>query len=324
MDHSLKKILNNGKKKIGKFLTSKDLLIFLFFLLVSTSLWVLRALRTEYETIITIPIAYEKVPEGLVQQGALPDHLLVTVTDDGTSLVRYRWIHNFKPVVIDASNYTDGRYTILTGTFEPAIQKQMSTTTKIVRIAPATIDLEFEELVRKEVPVVFDGHISLHAQYIKNGDLEIKPLTIEVFGRKEDLALIDHISTERTELKDVQGTINTQLALEAIDGVSLSQDSVLCTLRSERYTEKEIEVPIIAQNAKKGFRLRTFPVTAKVRFHVGLSNFNNVSPESVKLTANYADAEGSRIPLRIEGAEDMINAVEIIPANVDFLLEKND
>ena len=114
----LLKYLKHEGKEIRKFLTSRDLLIFVFFLIVSTGLWALQAMRKEYETIIQIPITYEKAPEGLVQQAELPQRLLITVTDDGTSLVRYRWMHSYNPIAIDISAYTDGTYSLPTAEFE--------------------------------------------------------------------------------------------------------------------------------------------------------------------------------------------------------------
>lgn len=322
------KYLKHEEKKISKFLTSKDLLIFLFFLLISASLWAMRSSKDNHETFITIPIKYVNAPEGLIQQEELPENLTVTVTGDTPSLVRYRWfyswIHSFVPVEIDASSYADGRYSITTANFEPQIRKQLNGTTKIVKIAPATINFEFEKLTKKEVPVVFNGRVSLSPQYIKSGDIEMKPTHIVLFGTKASLDTITRIETIFTEIKDVHGT-KTQIArLAPIKDVSFSQDTIHCTQNSERYTEKTVDISIRTRNAKKGFKIRTFPVVAKVKFHVGISNYEKVTADMLKVTADYEEAVGSRIPLRIEGGEDLINAIEIIPASVDYLLEKND
>ena len=300
----LLKYLKHEGKEIRKFLTSRDLLIFIFFLLVSTGLWSLQAMRKEYETIISIPITYEKAPEGLVQQAELPQRLLVTVTDDGTSLVRNRWMHSYTPIAIDISAYTGGTYSLPTAEFESEIQKQLNTTTKIVRIAPASIELEFKELSKKEVPVVFNGTIRMAQQYIRQGELEIKPSHITIYGINSVIDSIDHIDTEYAELSDISGTMNKRIKLTS--------------------TEKVLEVPVRTKKVEKGYKIRTFPVMVKVKFHVGLSNYDKVTADKLTVFANPEDAVGSRIPLRITGAEDMINSIEIMPSSVDYLTEKND
>ncbi len=320
----LLKYLKHEGKEIRKFLTSRDLLIFVFFLIVSTGLWALQAMRKEYETIIQIPITYEKAPEGLVQQAELPQRLLITVTDDGTSLVRYRWMHSYNPIAIDISAYTDGTYSLPTAEFESQIQKQLNPSTKILRISPSSIDLEFKELTKKEVPVVFNGTVRMAQQYIQQGDLEIKPSHITIFGIKSVIDSIDHIETEYAELTDISGTRNQRVKLIDAPNVSFSQDSVNCIQHSERYTEKVLEVPVRTKKANKGFKIRTFPVMVKVKFHVGLSNYDKVTADKLTVFANPEDAVGSRIPLRITGAEDMINSVEIMPSSVDYVTEKND
>ncbi len=320
----LLKYLKHEGKEIRKFLTSRDLLIFIFFLLVSTGLWSLQAMRKEYETIISIPITYEKAPEGLVQQAELPQRLLVTVTDDGTSLVRNRWMHSYTPIAIDISAYTGGTYSLPTAEFESEIQKQLNTTTKIVRIAPASIELEFKELSKKEVPVVFNGTIRMAQQYIRQGELEIKPSHITIYGINSVIDSIDHIDTEYAELSDISGTINKRIKLTSTPNVSFSHDSVSCIQHSERYTEKVLEVPVRTKKVEKGYKIRTFPVMVKVKFHVGLSNYDKVTADKLTVFANPEDAVGSRIPLRITGAEDMINSIEIMPSSVDYLTEKND
>ncbi len=320
--------LEHEGKKIRRFLASKDLLIFLFFLLVSTGMWTLQASKRDYITSIVIPIEYQKAPEGFIQQAELPKNLIVEITDNATTLLRYRlysWLHSFNPIEIDISTYTDGRFDIQTTDFQSIIQqKQLNSTTRILQINPPQISLEFEELTKKEVPVTFKGNIFLAPQYMKNGELEIKPSQVIVYGKKADVDHIEYAETEYTEIKDVSGTLNKTLRLAKADNITFSQDSVNCIQHTERFTEKSVEVPVFAKKAKKGYKLRTFPVTVKVKFHIGLSNYDNVNADDLTVTANYEDATGSRIPLRVACKKEGINNIEIIPANVEFLLEKND
>lgn len=321
---TLLKYLRLVGNKISRFVTSKDVLIFLFFLVMSTGMWTLHALRKEYETIIIVPIAYEKAPKGFLEQADLPKKLMVTVTDNGTSLVRYRWMHSFSPISIDVSGYTDSTYSLQTAGLESEIQKQLNTSTKIVRISPGQIKLDFQNLTKKEVPVEFKGSVFLADQYMKNGEMEIHPKTVTLYGSKDNLKNIDHIETEFTKLDNVKGNINIRVTLKASDSLAFSQDTVNCILRTERFTDKTVEVPIRAISNKAGYKLRTFPVTAKVVFHIGLSNYDKVRAEDLTVSANSEDASGSRIPLRTSGKENLIKVVDIIPDEVEYVLERND
>ena len=64
---------------VKRFLTSKDLLIFLFFLLITAFLWLLEALRKNYETVIQIPISYVNLPNDYIITNELPQKTRITI-----------------------------------------------------------------------------------------------------------------------------------------------------------------------------------------------------------------------------------------------------
>ena len=97
-------------KRIKDFLLAKksrEFLIFLFFILVSFSFWLLQVLNDEYETELSIPIRMKQVPENVVLTSSLPSEMKVSVKDRGTVLVNYLWGQNLYPLVIDFSEYSD-------------------------------------------------------------------------------------------------------------------------------------------------------------------------------------------------------------------------
>ena len=62
-------------KRIKDFLLAKksrEFLIFLFFILVSFSFWLLQVLNDEYETELSIPIRMKQVPENVGLTSSLP------------------------------------------------------------------------------------------------------------------------------------------------------------------------------------------------------------------------------------------------------------
>jgi hypothetical protein len=58
----MKNFLLEQIKKIKQFLTTRDFLVFLLFLGISTALWTLQALRKNYEMTVEMPIAYTNLP----------------------------------------------------------------------------------------------------------------------------------------------------------------------------------------------------------------------------------------------------------------------
>ena len=96
---------NRLMEDIKRFITSKDLLIFLFFLLITSFLWLLEALRKNYETVIQIPISYVNVPNDYLITNELPQKTRITITGRGTSLLSHRYGKRFDPLKVDVGKF---------------------------------------------------------------------------------------------------------------------------------------------------------------------------------------------------------------------------
>lgn len=323
---NLSAYIKNYWRGIKSFLHSKDLLIFCFFLLVATGLWTMRALEKNYETIITIPVKYINIPNGYIQQHQenMPQNLLVTVNDDGTTLVRYRMLHSFSEVEIDAGKYVNLHHNFQTSDLESTIQKQLNTSTKIVKISPTNIDLSLEKLTKKKVPVVFNGKASLEKQYINCGEYELSPDSIYVFGTKDHLKKITSVNTKYQEINNIKDTFSIELSLENNETVSLSSDKVVFLQKTEKFTEKEInDIPVQPINVPSGIKLILFPTTVNIKFHVGMSRFKDIEAKDLKVVADYKEAYNQRIPLHVNIQHSQnISNINVMPANVEFMKEK--
>lgn len=310
-------------EKIKSFLISKDLLIFLFFLMVSTGLWILQALHKDYETIITVPVEYINMPEGLIQTKRLPDILHVTVTDGGTTLVKYRLAKHFNPVIVDASEYAEGYDEIETMSFSSEIQRQLNTSTKIIKISPDIIEMNLSELEKKELDVRFCGSYTISQQYVQTDSLVISPKKVTVYSIKDILDTMQYAYTEDIELNDIKDTFKTKLKLKEIENVSYQPQDIYCEIRTEPYTENELEVPIEATNVPTGYHMKTFPAKVKVKYHIAFSKFKEITPHTFKVKADYHSIKDTKVPLSIDIMNSLPTHVSITPKSVDFIIEKD-
>ena len=72
-------------------IVNKEFLIFLFFLLVSATFWVLTTLNETYEREIAVPLKLVNVPKGVVITSDMNDTLKVTIRDRGYFLFAYKF-----------------------------------------------------------------------------------------------------------------------------------------------------------------------------------------------------------------------------------------
>ena len=133
-------------ERIRNFLLSKksrEFLVFLLFVFLSSSFWLLLVLNDEYETEVTIPFRMKNVPENVVLTSELPQELKVGVKDRGTVLVNYLLGQTFYPVTIDFEDYADrgNQVRFLSRSLDKRISSQFNQSTKLLSVKPDTLEL---------------------------------------------------------------------------------------------------------------------------------------------------------------------------------------
>ena len=133
-------------ERIRNFLLSKksrEFLVFLLFVFLSSSFWLLLVLNDEYETEVTIPFRMKNVPENVVLTSELPQELKVGVKDRGTVLVNYLLGQTFYPITIDFEDYADrgNQVRFLSRSLDKRISSQFNQSTKLLSVKPDTLAL---------------------------------------------------------------------------------------------------------------------------------------------------------------------------------------
>jgi len=130
----------------GKGLTriNRNILIFLFFLLLSFIFWYLNSLSKEIDTTLRYPVAYNNIPGGSSPESNLPHRLDLILKGHGYSILRLKLTGNRHPVVIDFSevNYKhdqSGDYYIITAPLITSFNVQLISECKITSVKPDTI-----------------------------------------------------------------------------------------------------------------------------------------------------------------------------------------
>jgi hypothetical protein len=311
-------------QRIKRFLTSKDLFVFLFFLGISTAVWGLHAMRKTYETVIQIPVTYENLPAGYVQTEKLPENLKVTVSDRGNVLLNYRTTKRFSPIPVNIEDFQKGKTEINTKTLEPAILKQLNATTQIINITPALLRFNFVGLKNKILPVKLDQRIDLAQQYALSCPIEITPEKVTVYAPENILDTMQFVYTEPLILTNLKDTIRKSVKLKEIKEIAYSSPSVTVTVKAELYTERTVEVPVSVTNVPPNRTLRIFPSVVSVSFQIGVNLYNKINASSFALAVDYNETNQKKLPVEIKRQPEKIFNIRINPQYVDYLIEEND
>ncbi len=312
---------------------SKDLWVFLFFLVISATLWLMQASSEKGESTIQIPIQYEDIPEGFCKSEQLCPSLEVTVTDQWQTLFTYHAKmafaflgYGFDTIKIGRDKLQEGKNLIYSKSFESTLRDQLNANTKIESYSPDTIKVSIFKIEKKLVPVKLVGKINLRPQYIQIGDVEISPNKIEIFGTKEELNKIDSLETLPADslFEDVFENMTQIVPLKKNVNISFHESQVQVDVRAEQITEKLIEVVAInKKNVPHNLTLRTFPASVSARCKVGVSNWDKVTPSSFTLVVDYnkIDSKSNKVTVEVANCAESVLGVSLHPEQVEYVIE---
>ncbi len=140
--------------KEEKVRLNQRLLIFFFFLVLSTFIWLLNALDKEYVTEINYPVSYFNFPEDKIETLDLPEYFTLRIEASGYLLLKQKIGKSIYPLQIDILKYLPEIYlqdtlgfSIKTSTFRETIENQISDLIKIIEIKPESVKFLFAKKV---------------------------------------------------------------------------------------------------------------------------------------------------------------------------------
>lgn len=322
------------KRIIGKIRTfiksslSREVLVFLIFLLISCAFWVLQNLQEIREFDLDVPIIYAEVPSNITITNKLPKTLKITLRDRGTNLYSYYRHRRNLAIHVDLMKWyrKDGIGKIPSAAFDPYLRNDLNSTTQLLRIQPDTFFVFFAEKAYKEVPVHLNSNIKLSVQHMLSGEPEIYPPTIKVYAPRSILNKLNKIETCLLKANGLKDSTTFSLDLISVPGTHFSQNNVKVQLNIEEFTERSLMIPVTGLNFPANENLLSFPSSVKVSFFVGLSAYTKISQKDFQISIDRSSLlkanKGTQKVILVKAPAEISN-LRIQPENVDCLIEKN-
>ncbi len=311
---------------------NKKLLVFLFFLVVSTIFWFLSMLGKDYTTDMRYPVRYTNFPENKVLVGELPENLILNVRGNGYTLLRYRLSSRLLPIIFDVNSFSLNRvsdesdtFFILSSVAKSKISGQLGADIEINEILPDTLFFHFSEVVSRKLPVKADLQIEFRRQYMQSGPVALDPDTVTVSGPESVMDTLELVFTEPLAKEQVDRTVVTDVLLRPEKYLRFSEESVRVNVPVEQFTEASITVPIETVNVPEGFVLKIFPAEIRVSYLVPLSYYEKVRRQQFQAYVDYEillKEELRRLPVNLSRYPDFIRGMRFSPQTVDFIIEK--
>ena len=316
-------------EKIRSFLLAKksrEFLIFLFFVFVSFSFWLLQVLNDDYETELSIPLRMKNVPENVVLTSEFPAELKIGVKDRGTVLVNYLWSQTLYPLTLDFEEYQDkgNQVRILSSSLSKRVASQLNQSTKLLTVKPDTLELIYTRGESKKVPVRLRGEVKAERQYYISEVIYL-PDSVMVYAPREILDTITAAYTEALYFEQISDTTRHRAELMPVKGAKFTPLYSDVTFLVDVYSEKTVEVPVVGINFPEDKVLRTFPSKVNVSFQIGLSQFKSVTAEDFAVVVDYEllnEEGGEKCKPILMRSPAAVNYVRISPKEIDYIIEQ--
>ena len=317
---------------IKNFLFSKanrEFLIFLFFLALSSVVWLLMTLNETYEKEIAVPVHIVDVPTDIMITNDEADTVKVTIRDRGLQLLPYLYSDKLQHISVSFKTYDQGSGTgsIPGSELTKIIKHHLTASSKIISIKPEKLTFYYTTGVGKRVPIRWKGRVIPEQLYFLS-HVSYSPDSVTVYATEERLDTIHMAYTEQLNYVGFRDTLDVDCQLRKMEGVKIVPDRVKVTFYTDVLTEERIDgIPIQCINLPKGKILRTFPARVTVKFVTGVNVYRTLSPNDFVVIADYneiASQQTEKCTLYLQEVPQGVTRAELLTKQVDYLIEEDD
>jgi hypothetical protein len=305
---------------------SKQILIFLFFLVLSGVFWLFLTLNESYEQEIKVIYKIKGIPKNVVLTSHEIDTIRVTIRDKGWVILRYLY-NDYRSVNINYKNYDRGNGSGIASSSEikRLIAKQLETSTIVNSIKPDRLEFFYNNGERKRVPVRWAGRVIPEQLYFIS-HVQYMPDSVDIYSSREKLDSIKVIYTEALNYAGFRDTLIVDCKLSHQKDVKVVPENIRIGFYTDVLTEESIDgVPIKAINMPERKVLRTFPPKVKIHFITGVSQFRTLRPEDFIVIADYKEISqhpSEKCNIYLKTVPHGISRATLETKKVDYLIEE--
>jgi len=191
----------------------------------------------------------------------------------------------------------------------------------IQTIKPDTINFYFDDVVSKLIPIKAQVNYTIKDGFVKKGSVFCRPDSVFISGPKEIVTKIKFINTGIINLGEISHSTKRNVALKKIKSVKYKTTRTNVHIPIEQSTERLLEVPITVDNLIDKDIIKLIPNHINLSFNVGLSEYENISPDMFVAEVVYSDSSKTKNVLKINLREQAKNVYDLnyTPKFVEFI-----
>ncbi|CAM4122388.1 CdaR family protein [Gillisia hiemivivida] len=299
---------------------------FSFFLGFSAVIWVVVQFSKEYTEVIEMPIIYTNLPKDKILVGDTPKTLDLRIRDRGFYIA---WNRVFpQKITIDISDASEeGKSLVYDLELQKAaILSQLDLDYEKVVFLQKNIKINFEQRAVKKVAILSSIDLSFAVGYSALEEIKLQPDSIMVSGAATILDTLKTIKTKSLKINNISNDVKGKVKLETgnLKEVSLYQEEVNYSVRTEKFTEGKVEIPIKLLNVPEGTNVVIFPKDVVIYYQVSLKDFEKIDSSSFLVAVDFKNAKDSDGFLIAQILEEptQVNNIRLNEKKIQFVIKR--
>ncbi|MCI0512265.1 hypothetical protein L0128_03540 [candidate division KSB1 bacterium] len=273
------------------FITSltQNLQIKMVVFLFAALIWFFVITEDQYSYELTVPIRIINLKSGKIIKNDYPKSARIVVLAPGKHLLRLI-LENDIEILLNLKNINTCYRTKLRKD-QISIPRKNFPIEPIRVVAPDSIEIHLENIVRKRVTVLPKVEVVPIAGYTLVGEVTVTPESVWVTGPESGLKSLPALATQKLNLKNLKTSYSREIALDlqGLDPIVVERRTVLLSLDIQKLMEKTIfQIPLTVQNLPPGTRAMVIPPTLTLTLEGGVKLLTRLSEQEIHAYIDYA------------------------------------
>jgi len=265
----------------------KNIHIIILSLLFSIVLWVSITLSNDYYTTYNFSLKLVDFPKGYSSGVEIPKDVSVRLKGQG-----------WKLFTLNLGSRSDYKVSVGKGRGKKVLNlttflgenQWLSSDVEVINIQPKTININVERTRTKKLKIIPQIKLSFKQGYGLATKIKISPDTVKVTGPRSVMRKLNSILTNEFVLNEIDQSIQTNIKLMDIQGVTYSPNKIKITLDVQKIVEKNIkELSVEVLNVPKNREVVLLPNKITISVRGGIDVLGKLTNDQFKASVNYRD-----------------------------------
>jgi YbbR domain-containing protein len=319
-------MIKKKNKPSKQWIKKGPLKTFLFFLGFSAVIWIFVQFSKQYTVPVEVPVSYVNAPKDKILADNRENSLELRLRDNGFKIARYRLMPPELQIDLSEARVEDNNLIYELEQQKQAIVSQLNLSYENTAFLQQDIKIGFEQKEVKTVRVVSNIELGFAVGYSALDEIELEPDSIRVSGPASVLDTLEEVGTRALRINNINRDISGKVQLETkgLNNVTFFRNEVNYNLRTDKFTEGKVEIPIEVINVPAEQNVVIFPKEVALFYQVSLKDFEKVKASSFKVVVDFEHALASEGYLLAQVVEkpSFVNNVRLNERSIQFVIRR--